>query len=62
MNCFFSAGTINGASLVETKQSDKQQKLLRLYQGGTIYRTLDLRFQTSIVIQKPFGIQPQKTS
>ena len=30
--------------------SDKQQKLLRLYQGGTIYRTLDLRFQTSIVI------------
>ena len=37
--------------------SDKQQKLLRLYQGGTIYRTLDLRFQTSIVIQKPFDNQ-----
>ena len=32
--------------------SDKQQKLLRLYQGGTIYRTIDLRFQTNIVIQK----------
>lgn len=33
--------------------SPKQQKLLRLYQGGTVYRTIDLRNQSRITFQRP---------